>query len=251
MSEYRPLHQTQLDDDPRYRWVNCNVNAAGMAVDKDSLALVRTDPDLLRRAALPDTDGLTLAQTLDAVEEVYGWELSARWLRPDELAEHLEQRGGAMLQIVRQPLGDYCGSTFNGTHSVYVQEKDGANAVLFDPLCPGPRRFDWNRIVLGGLAFGAILGRPTQVQVALTRPGRSAPSVRIKGKFWRYTVSKGVITGRTVDESGGMSANCTIPVARRWPRKGTSRTLVRLTSGSRNGWYVEPLGATVRYIGEP
>jgi hypothetical protein len=152
---------------------------------------------------------------------------------------------------VRQPLGDFCGSTFDGPHGVYVQEHRATDALLFDPLCNAPRWMDWNRIVLGGLAFGALVGHPNRLRVAITRPGRVAPMVSVKGTFWRYAVTSGVITGRTKHSSGGFSAATSIPTLHRWPGVGY-RTLVRVqdTASAFHGWYVEPIGTTVKYAGE-
>ena len=75
MTEYRPLFQTQLDD-TLGPWVNCGLNAIGMATDKDSLGLVRPDASTLRRYLLPDTDGVTQTQALEALEA--GLRLDAR-----------------------------------------------------------------------------------------------------------------------------------------------------------------------------
>jgi hypothetical protein len=247
MTEYRPLHQTQVDDAPAYRWVNCNVNAAGMATDKDSLGLVRTDPNVLRRAAFPDTDGLTMAQTLDALREAYGWSLDQRYLSPVQFEAALREQRGAMVAIVRKPLGDYCGSSFDGTHMVYVQ-----SGLLFDPLCASARRLNVGPFLAAALAFGALVGHPGRIQAALTRANRDHPRVTASGAFFRYIVRHGVIVDRERHDTGGFSAHTDVPVSLRWPTESTRRTLVRIADARSafDGWYVEPLATTVRYAGE-
>ena len=180
MTEYRPLFQTQLDD-TLGPWVNCGLNAIGMATDKDSLGLVRPDASTLRRYLLPDTDGVTQTQALEALEQVYGWTLASRDVAPEALAELLTEQRGALVNVVRQPLGDFCGSSFGGTHGIYVQEKRDNDALLFDPLCNLPRWMDWNRLVLGGLAFGQLVGISGRIRVALTRPARVEPKVERQG----------------------------------------------------------------------
>jgi hypothetical protein len=219
----------------------------GMAVDKDSLGLIRTDPNVLRRAALPDGDGLTMAQALNALDEAYGWALDARSMTPTSFEAALRESRGAMLNIVRRPLGDFCGSTFDGTHSVYVQ-----SGLLFDPLCPAARSLDMVRVMAGALAFGALIGRPGRIQAALTRPDRLEPRISAKGAIWRYHVLRGVIVGRTRHTTKGMSAGTDTPVSLRWPTETTRRTLVRVTEKSSAflGWYLEPLASTVKYAGE-
>ena len=153
--------------------------------------------------------------------------------------------------MVRQPLGDFCGSSFGGTHGIYVQEKRDNDALLFDPLCNLPRWMDWNRLVLGGLAFGQLVGISGRIRVALTRPARVEPQVSVKGSFWRYTVTAGVITGRRKHTSGGFSAKTAIPTLHRWPGN-EARTLVRVqdTASAYHGWYLAPDNSTVKYAGE-
>jgi hypothetical protein len=251
MTEYRPLFQTQLDD-TLGPWVNCGLNSVGMCADKDSLALVRPDASVLRRYLLPDIDGVTQAQALEALQACYGWTLTPRDVTPEDLASLLSDHRGALVNVIRQPLGDFCGSTFDGPHGVYVQEHRASDALLFDPLCNAPRWMDWNRIVLGGLAFGQLVGVPGRIRVALTRPARIAPMVSVKGTFWQYVVVNGLITGRRKRTSGGWSATTSIPIPLRWPDLGVRRILVRVedAGSAYDGWYVEPVGSTVRYAGE-
>ena len=169
---------------PAFDAVNCNLDAIGVAVDKDSLGLVVPNPNVLRRALHPDADGTTMSQALWAIEECYGWTLADRWVTPSDLTDLLDEKRGALVHVVRQPLGDLCHQPFDGTHAIYVQQhrEQTQDVLLYDPLCPTAHWFPWSKIVIGGVAFGALVGHPGRIHVALTRPGRGEPRVSRQGR---------------------------------------------------------------------
>lgn len=254
MSEYRPSPQTQLDDTTTPGF-NCGPEALSVTVDKDSLGLLRPDPDTMRRFLAPDVDGTHMAQRLAMLALHYGWSLecpAGDWT-PDELWARLSNGAGAQVDLVRSYLGNLGGYAFDGTHSTEWQEavvSGGVRRVLvYDPLPGRPLWVDWDVAVRAATAFGALVGHPGRIRAAVTRPHRTRPQVTVKGLFFRYAVSGGRITGRSRHRSGGFTAATTAPRAVPWPGNGT-RTLVEVTTGAFDGWLVEPRNATVHYIGE-
>lgn len=256
MNDYVPRAQYQLDDD-LYPGMNCSLNAAGVMVDKDTLGLIVPDPDTLRAALLPDRDGLTMSQVLWALDRVYDWqpELHGDYT-PAMLLASLERQRGAFVSIVRAPLGNRCGQSFNGTHGVYVQQPSGVNIRLYDPLCRTSDWVPWADFVVAGVALGAMVGHPGKIRAALTRAERVNPFVTIRPKkgqarvaYHQYIVQGSTITGTKRATTAGFQASCTRPRVFRWPGR-QNQQLVQITYGGYSGKWVNPAGASVRYAGE-
>jgi hypothetical protein len=169
------------------------------------------------------------------------------------LWNRLSAGAGAVLHIVRRPLGDLFGDTFDGTHGVHVQEAGSSTVLLFDPLGRRPIWVPKHRLAAAATQFGALVGAPGKCLVALTRPSRIHPAVQVvAGTWWDYSVVKGTIVapGRKRRKTGGFSAPTFRPQHLAWPALHTSRTLVRMTTGAYAGHWVEPRSPRVRFNGE-
>lgn len=256
MSEYRPAMQWQLDD-TLYPGASCNLNAVGMAVDKDSLGLVVPNPDRLRRALLPDKDGTTMEQGLWAIERVYGWTLDYRHVTVAQLRGMLADGAGAVIHIVRQPIGNLCGHTFDGTHAVYGQgfQPPSPRYLLGDTLCQSLRWVDADALEAAGLAFGALVGQVGRIRVALTRRDRIRPAVRVTGRFFRYAEP---VKGRSLSRQAygsrhtRWSATTESPENILYVPDGSWRRLVQVSDpqSAYDGWWVEPKAGVVHFTGE-
>ena len=257
MSEYIPAAGYQLDD-LLYPGAACGLDAVGTAVDKDSLGLVVPNPDRLRRALLPDRDGTTMDQQLWAIEKVYGWTLDQRDVPVAYLRGALSDGAGALIHIVRQPLGDFCGSTFDGPHGAYAQQyQSAAHRYRYgDPLCRQYRWIDADLLEAGALAFGVLVGKPGRIRAAFTRRDRIEPAVAVTGRFFRYAEP---VRNRSIAPRKAYGSRLTRWSARTTPPEdvmyvpdGTFRRLVQVDArhSAYDGWWVEPKAGVVQYAGE-
>lgn len=155
----------------------------------------------------------------------------------------------AILQVNRGVLVDkgFGGSHgFRGGHAITVHF-DGTAPIIGDPLVPYYIRTGWAALyqAAGALVIntdGTRLGYG-RVNVSLTRdltPDYLAvitPTYGDRVAFWQYLLNtRGEAYARSRAYTGGFSARCTPP---RWTPGPFARSLVRLTSGSRAGWYVD------------
>ena len=155
----------------------------------------------------------------------------------------------AILQVNRGVLVDKGfggGNGFRGGHAITVHF-DGTAPIIGDPLVPYYIRTGWSALyaAAGALVIntsGTKLGYG-RANVSLTRDltpdyrVRIAPTYGDRVAFWQYLLgADGKAYARSRAYTGGFSATCTPP---RWVPGPFARSLVRLTSGSRAGQYVD------------
>jgi hypothetical protein len=216
------------------------------------------------RSATGDTSGGTNpAQTTAATRAVYGIATAAPRIDAWTNVTGKLWDGYAVDLLVRYgPIDDHLSGSpgFRGNHRIVlvgITNNGGTLRVLSaDPLYDGRRagipsgqrwipasvmRRAAGALDLGGgvtinsrYGTGKAYYVPSLTRTTTKKYAVSVPATRLLGQ---YRVSNGVIVGRDITSTGGFSATCTAPVLYTWPGHGTYK-LVRLTSGSRTGKYI-------------
>jgi hypothetical protein len=246
----------QLDGTP-FAGSNCNCWSAAKAADSDSCGAKKPSSAQVRLWTGDTSGGTNLAQIDDALNRHLGIDLDTRYRYPwADFVRRIDGGATAILQGWYAPIRDsrFRGSeTFGGNHSMLVPPGFG----VLDPLANGRRPGIYKyhkepyptaliKEFAGRLNIGAGRYVPLGmglVYAAFTRDNEPNYKVHIgNGKpgypFFVYSVVGGRVTGRVTATTGGMSATCTAPRRYLWPKMNRSVSLVRLTSGSRNGQYV-------------
>jgi hypothetical protein len=248
----------------KYGWTSCTAFAGAMAAAFDSCGKVRPTGGQVRQLTnepVPDpkSPGLNLDQVDDALRKL-GVDLDTRKHYPwDELVRRVSAGQGCILQIDTKP---FLGTPYQSTagaigHAVFVPPNWG----VMDPAADGRNGYHcfdgraYPRELLKRAAGLLIVGRDPEGPIrcgygyayaSFTRDQRSTWQVRMtvapgaRKAFWWYQLHDGVIVGRRVDSTRGFGATCTPPRLVRWPGGPVaSKSLVRLTSGSRAGRWIE------------
>lgn len=213
------------------------------------------------RLATGDTSGgTTPAQTGAATRLVYGIGTAApRIAAKQDALDRLKAGYAVDLLVGYGPIDDYRSGSpgFRGNHRIVLMGRNTTSRTLLvaDPLYDGrrtgiPQGQQWlPQSVVFDAASKLRLTSTTTLQgrygyddaffvPSLTRldPKHYRASVPA-GSYMQYSVSSGQITGRAAKSTGGFSADCTAPRTYYWPGRGYYK-LVRLTSGSRAGKYI-------------
>lgn len=138
-----------------------------------------------------------------------------------------------------------CSGAFNGAHAVGIHPDElGGKWRLHDPICRG-YRYEYGSVLR---RYAEALSRGIRYGVFTTPvPIVSTPTWRVtmtrSYTFWRYFVEDGRITDRVPNTTpNGFGADCTAP--KTYPPSADlpdlpDKSLVRLTEGTRKGWYLE------------
>lgn len=257
-NNYLPRFQDQINPGDPLGGLNCTCYSGAMAADYHTCGATVPLGERVRQLTGDSTGGTTLAQ-VDYALNKYGVDLDTRVgssrLTWDQFAEQIDRGKGAILQgsysVIHGSrfMGD---RNFTGNHAMFIAPR----FVAMDPLCDGrypgiykyhgevyPR--DLLRRFAGALELvpGKRLGLGL-VWCSLTRDNQEAYRAYIypsTNSFLRYFVnSEGIITDRESSKTDGFRANCTPPKYYR-AKAGlgyVGKSLVKLTEGSREGWYV-------------
>lgn len=252
----RMQYQNPVLSGDHWGWVNCTAYAAAMAADFDTCGVKH--PTGARVRAFTDepipgaSPGLNLRQVDDALRDL-GVDLDTRYgISWDVLQRRIEAGQGAVLQL---STGPFLGTRYRSTataigHAIFVPPGWGAMDPAADGRRMGIHRYDGKpyppsllRKAAGALDLGYRKVGIGFAYAAFTRDRRTTWRVsvhRVKGRkhFWSYRVAVGTIIGRREDITRGFSATCTPPRLYPWPGN-VSRSLVRLTDGSRAGDYID------------
>ena len=138
----RPVFVKQLDGS-RYAGLNCTCASGAMALDRWTIGAKKATGAYIRFQTGDTVGGTTLAQVRDAIHRVWGYELDVRYgLDWDVFSSRIESGQGAILQgwagVTRGT--KWQGSeTFGGNHAWFVNDRDGDNFHVYDPLADGRR----------------------------------------------------------------------------------------------------------------
>jgi hypothetical protein len=257
---YLPIFQKQLNPLDPLGGLNCTAYSGAMAAEYHTCGLKRPLGRTVRRMTGDTSGGTTLPQIDYALNRGWGINLDTRIgsskLTWSQFVSHINSGKGAILQGHYSAIhgtrfqGDL---NFTGNHAIFVPP---AFRVM-DPLCdgrkPGIYKYHSERYPLemlkrfaGRLLLVTSTGRRLgygYVWASLTRDNTvvSKWMARVPATvFIKYHVVDGVIQTYRKYETGGFSGSCTTP--RNYPAKDglpfVSRRLVKMTSGSRSGWYV-------------
>lgn len=260
---YLPPFQAQLDGSvlgPK----SCTCYAGAMAGNYDSCGAKHPTGHQVRVLTGDTIGGTSLQQVDDALRAGYGIDLDTRsgsaalsWAR---FAAYIDAGRGAILQGGYGPINDsrFQGSeTFRGNHAVAVFP----GWVVMDPLADGRRpgiyRYHgeaYPQSLLRAFASALVVNPKTGAKAgshvwcsltrdntAVAKPWRAVVHPAVGQTFERfgvYVVVNGVIVGRTMARTQGFSADCTPPRSYRWPALALTKSLVKLTTGSRKGQYI-------------
>lgn len=137
---------------------------------------------------------------------------------------------------------------FRGAHDVTVHCNPGdSTPVIGDPLVPYYIRSTWDAVLdaaqavtPSGLLFTSFT-RDLIPEYRVHIPGGSDGGSR---RFWRYYMdANGSVNRRAISSTRGFTARCTPP--RYYPGR-YARQFVRLTDGSRAGWWIDARFASER-----
>lgn len=266
---YRPVLVIQ-GDGSRFQWENCGPACSGTHLDRDTRGASRTTGARVRALTGDLSGGTNLAE--DDTALLRGWgprdhmDVRPRVAWADVLAA-LDRGQGVSLSASYAPISGtvWDGSPgFTANHRFFINERGSNGLYVYDPLADGrragiPKGPHWIPESIMERAAGLLMLDPETrrriglgyAQVGLTRD--TEPDYRAvvtaalaPAYFWRYFVdSLGRITGHDKAHTGGFSATCSAPQLHGWATaaaraKYSPRSLVRLTSGSRSGWYVQP-----------
>lgn len=214
----------------------------------------------IRNTTGDTSGGMNPYQTTQATRTRYGISTaSPRIASKAGITDKLKAGYGIDLLVSYGPINNYKSGSpgFTGNHRIMIVGIDtGTNRLLSaDPLYDGrrsgiplgpkwiPRSIIWDaasRLDLGGgvrlysrYGWDDAYYIPTLTRLVTKRYKAVVPA----GSFMAYTVKDGRITGRTAKKTGGFSATCTAPLTYYWPNHGYFK-LVKLTSGSREGMYI-------------
>lgn len=147
------------------------------------------------------------------------------------------------------------GGQFDHAFALAGYRASDGRVLFYDPLCkraswvpqyvirPAAERLaivqrgDKSRLFVSYTKVMPTVILPTKKYQAVVHPG--------SGYFFRYIVRSGVIDDRERTKTGGFTATCTAPVRTYWPDEKRWIYLVKLTSGSRSGQYVDAMYAEV------
>jgi hypothetical protein len=253
---YRPTFVRQGDGSPA-QWDNCAAATGAMDLDRDTRGVLRTTGARVRQLTGTTSGGLTLSQIDGALLRGFGPRdhLDVRPRIPfDEAMNHLRIGQGAELFFSYRPLVgtrfDCFSGRFDGIHAAWMNElsPDGTLIYWGDPGADGrradvPKGFQWIPVSLVRQAAGLYAGAG-YAQLGFSRDTEPAYRVHLPAgqEFQRYYLSDGRITRHVKTATPhGFSASCRAPRLYRWDAAHASRTprsLVKLTSGSREGWYI-------------
>jgi hypothetical protein len=261
---YRPGFVRQGDGSPA-QWDNCAAATGAMDLDRDTRGGMTTTGARIRQLTGTISGGLLLSQIDAALLKGFG-PRDHLDVRPKiafvDAMNHLRLGQGAELYFSYRPLigtkFDCFSGRFAGIHAAWMNElsADGTAIYWGDPGADGrradvPRGYQWIPVSLVRQAAGLYIGSG-YAQLGFSRDTEPAYKARIPAGTWflHYFVSDGRITGHRRDHTNGFSATCTAPRLYRWSetvqarRKSrglpplSARSLVRLTSGSRERWYI-------------
>jgi hypothetical protein len=253
---YRPAFVRQGDGSPA-QWDNCAAATGAMNLDRDTRGVLRTTGARVRQLTGQSYGGLTLAQIDAALLKGFG-PRDHLDVRPKisfvDAMTHLRAGQGAELFYSYRPLVgtrfDCWSGRFAGIHASWMNElsPDGTLIYWGDPGADGrradvPKGFQWIPVSLVRQAAGLYAGAG-YAQLGFSRDTEPAYRARIKAgsKFLHYYVRDGRIIGHVVNRTpNGFSARCRAPRLYRWDSRHPTlspRSLVKLTSGSREGWYI-------------
>jgi hypothetical protein len=233
-------------------WSSCTAFSAAMAASFDrQVAKLCTGGQV--RAKTGDTvGGLTLAQVDDALNR--GWAVDLNTVYRGgwaDFVKRIDAGCAAILQGSYAPIADSrfdAGGGFRGNHAVTVLP----GWIVMDPLADGRRSGIYKyhgeaypqpllREFAGRLNIGVVTPLPLGlglVYASFTRDNVHTYRASVDGRHGVYTVMNGVITAARV-ATGTYSATCTPPHVYPWPGHSSAQTLVRLTSGSHAGRYIQ------------
>lgn len=247
---YTPdIRDYQQLDEPRTGRYDCTAYAAAIVTDAHTGGKTRVTGRQVRLASSepvpdPKSPGLNLPQVDAAVRSLTSGrvDLDTRLALPRAEAQSLIVDGRwAIVQVKRSVLvnrGFLSG--FRGAHALTVHALDVP--VLGDPLVPYYVRCSWDAL---WDAADALIGLPGRANVSLTRD--LTPDYRWtcrpnpphdRRAFGRFRLEDGRIVRRDMASTAGMSVRCTAPRFYPWPGH-VGRSLVRITEGSRKGWWVD------------
>lgn len=256
-----PAFQPQLLANYPLGGLSCTCFAGAMAGEYDTCGTKHPTGKAVRTATGDTAGGTSLMQVDDALRRGWGIDLDTRvgtnattW--PAFVAAVNGGRG-AILQGGYSAIhgSRFSGSeTFRGNHAIYVMPGLVAMDPLADGRRPGIYKFHGEAYPESMLrefasqleiAPGRVAGM--RVWCSLSRDNtsswvasvRSGPRIEFKVYTVRTVAGVEVITGRASRYTKGFTATCTQPRAYRWPRLSMSKSLVKLTSGSRKGQYIE------------
>jgi hypothetical protein len=266
---YRPGLVIQ-GDGSTYQWLNCGPASSAMHLDRDTRGAETSTGAHVRNLTGDKSGGTNLAQ--DDAALLKGWPpIDHMDVRPklpwSEAMAHLDRGQGFSLSLSYAPFSgtEWDGAPgFRKNHRVFVNERSAGELLVYDPLADGrrvgiPQGPDWIpedlvRRAAGLLDLdgqGNLLGQG-YAQLGFTRDTEPDYKVVVTaGYFWRYILdSRGRIIRHDRARTGGFSARCTAPRLHDWATAAlraayAPRSLVRLTSGSRTGWYLQPGGSHV------
>jgi len=260
---YVPTFQDQINTTDPLGSASCTCYAGAMAGAYHTCGAKVPTGKRVRELTGDRVGGTTLLQVDDALRRGWGIDLDTRIgsskLTWPQFVAKIDSGRGAILQGSYSVIhgtrfqGDI---NFTGNHAIYVPP----TWKVMDPLCDGrrPGVYKYNgevypkdliRRFAGTLELspGRRLGMG-YVWCSLTRDNTLSyyASIRPEGdgryKFYRYYVdASGIITGRKVDSTAGFGAKCTAPRTYK-AKRGLAfsyKSLVKLTEGSRAGWYIE------------
>jgi hypothetical protein len=218
----------------------------------------------IRRETGDTSGGTNPGQTTRASYNEYGIPHAAPRISAFQNVLNYLSAGYAVdLLVGYGPIGDVKSGSpgFRGNHRIVLVGRNSDRRLLLsaDPLYDGrrsgiPKGQQWlPQTIIYNAASALILDPSTGRTVAdgmayfipsLTHNTIPPPQRATvpKGKFMRYNVSAGVITGRTAYNTSGFGAKCTAPqsypVAPNANVPSGTFKLVRLLEGSREGWYI-------------
>ncbi len=218
----------------------------------------------IRRETGDTSGGTNPYQTTRASQAEYGIAHAApRIAAFSSLLDYLIKGYAVDLLVGYGPITDYKSGSpgFRGNHRIVLvgRNTDSRTLLSADPLYDGrrsgiPKGPQWIPQSVIYKAAGALVLDPSTGRTVIDGQAYFIPSLTHSaapkpykatvpaGKFMRYKVVGGVITGRTGYSTGGFSAKCTppqnYPVAPNANVPGGTFKLVKLLDGSRTGWYI-------------
>lgn len=210
----------------------------------------------------PESPGLNVQQVDAAIYKLTGGKVDMWTPTPGTIGragfrDHLIDGRWVHVAVKRGVLVDrgFGGSSgFRGSHAITVHARmTDLSPVIGDPLVPYYYAASWDAILdaaeavtPSGLLYVSFTRDLTVDYRVSVHPD---PGKRRK-KFLRYFVDgDGRITGRKASYTTGFSATCTAPrmhtgsVQTRNGRVAVARELVKLTSGSRDEWWINAVYA--------
>lgn len=260
-NNYLPRFQDQINSYDPLGGLNCTCYSGAMAADYHTCGSKRPTGEKVRYYTGDRSGGTTLPQVDYALNRGWGVDLDTRIgsskLTWTQFVVQINAGRGAILQgsyDVIRPTRFTGSPTFYGNHAIFIPPGWGAMDPLCDGRRPGVYKYHGERYpqeLLKRFA-GRLVVDPRNghrlgygyAYCSLTKDNRVNIYRRVRvpaGVFLKYWVVDGVIqTYRRYETEDGFIGACTAP--RNYPaRPGLpfkSRSLVKITSGSREGAYV-------------